>query len=74
MAALENEELEIDLANPIHLLYKQSQWETKDKIPRHKGPIPIRGDEEGYWLVSLPFPLKLNGELIRACVGGQKIP
>lgn len=43
------------LDNPVHPLYARGNWEKRKDIPRHRGPIPIRGEVVGYWLVSLVF-------------------
>ncbi|CZR60774.1 uncharacterized protein PAC_10670 [Phialocephala subalpina] len=39
-----------ELDNPIHPLFDRGNWERRRDIPRHRGAVPIRGDEAGYWL------------------------
>ncbi|KAN0108634.1 hypothetical protein V8E51_008376 [Hyaloscypha variabilis] len=54
MAALGDEQMVAELTNPIHPMYVRSQWESLADMPRHRGPVPIRGDEDGYWLPENP--------------------
>ncbi|KUJ16032.1 uncharacterized protein LY89DRAFT_783262, partial [Mollisia scopiformis] len=41
-----------DLDNPIHPLYARQNWEKESDIGLDNGPIPVRGEDTGYWLVS----------------------
>lgn len=45
------------LSNPIHPLYRRAQWETRGQMGAHVGPVPVRGDEGGFWMASLPSEL-----------------
>lgn len=40
-----------------------SAWATKTSIPRHRGAIPILGDHDGFWLVSLAQDYIFSGGL-----------
>lgn len=53
------------LDNPIHPLYARRNWEKMGDIPRHRGPIPVRGEVAGYWLVSLMFSSNIFSLLVK---------
>ena len=70
MAALGDEQMVAELTNPIHPMYVRSQWESLADMPRHRGPVPIRGDEDGYWLVSYILPICSRAD--EWLIGSQK--
>jgi len=51
LAALDTAERVCDLRNPIHPIFRKSQWFTEETMPKHRGAVPILGAEEGFWLV-----------------------
>ena len=51
LTALETRTVKPNLGNPIHPIYALPNWATEASLPATLGPIPIRGDHEGYWLV-----------------------
>lgn len=63
MAALNTETMTSTLDNPVHPMYELSQWETYQQMGKHLGPIPIRGDHEGYWVVSFNHKLAIGFSL-----------
>ncbi|KAF5875573.1 uncharacterized protein Bfra_004026 [Botrytis fragariae] len=38
------------LRNTIHPCFEKSKLVTEDDMPKHKGAIPILGDEKGFWM------------------------
>ncbi|THV43779.1 hypothetical protein BGAL_0931g00020 [Botrytis galanthina] len=53
MAALDTEIFPHSLRNPIHPCFEKSRWMTEDDMPKHKGAIPILGDEKGFWMAKI---------------------
>lgn len=53
LAALDTDVFLHNLRNPIHPCFEESKWLTENDMPKHKGAIPILGDEIGFWMVSI---------------------
>lgn len=50
LTALRNESLSSQLNNSVHPMYARDRWQTVAQMPRHYGPVPVRGDHKGYWV------------------------
>ncbi|KAM0126583.1 hypothetical protein ACHAP3_009244 [Botrytis cinerea] len=54
LAALDTDVSLYNLRNPIHPCFEESKWVTENDMPKHKGAIPILGDEIGFWMADNP--------------------
>ncbi|KAM0152810.1 hypothetical protein ACHAPG_007473 [Botrytis cinerea] len=54
LAALDTDVFLHNLRNPIHPCFEESKWLTENDMPKHKGAIPILGDEIGFWMADNP--------------------
>ncbi|KAF4615546.1 hypothetical protein G7Y89_g15315 [Cudoniella acicularis] len=50
MAPLDESKMVDSLSNPIHLAFARGKWITEAEMSRHRGPIPLYGDYDGFWL------------------------
>ena len=40
---------------PIHPVFQKARWNTAKTMPKNRAPVPILGDDEGFWDVSPRF-------------------
>ena len=51
LAALGNEVVKNDLEELVHPIWGRERWFKESEMPKHRGCVPIWGDEPGFWTV-----------------------